>query len=550
MKREKEIKKMIKKIINIALAIALTASLAGCGSKSAARDAAGDSATAQSTAAQTAAVQEESSDQSDGIEDGSEGENTPQKVAESEQETSAESVEIPETPYVRDDGGVSIDVFAMDTYMNLLAYGDRAEEAVLAAAQEIHRIDDMLSTGNPESEISKLNAAGTGHVSEDTLYLIKESKTLYEETNGLFDIAIYPVMKLWGFPSQEYRVPTEEEIKTGLTLTDASKIAIGGAAAAAPESAAEGKAEAKTTAKTEEASKAKAEDADSKTAEAEKDKAKEDTAAKTADAEKDKAKAEGTEAAEAKNGEAEKEKAKTEDTAAKPEKATAPEAGDGGGATDQSAAAEEPAATDQPAAAATQETEAADKSAQTLVLFGASGMEIDLGGIAKGFTSSRVMEVFREYGIEHGLVSLGGNVQALGTKENGKPWRVAIQNPESELDYLGILDIEDKCVITSGGYERFFEKDGVRYHHIIDPRTGYPADSGIISATIISKDGTLADGLSTSLFIMGKDQAEKYWRKNADRFDYILEDEAGKLYVTEGAAAILTTEAEMEVVKK
>ena len=71
-----------------------------------------------------------------------------------------------------------------------------------------------------------------------------------------------------------------------------------------------------------------------------------------------------------------------------------------------------------------------------------------------------------------------------------------------------------------------------------------------ISATIISKDGTLADGLSTSLFIMGKDQAEKYWRKNADRFDYILEDEAGKLYVTEGAAAILTTEAEMEVVKK
>ena len=442
-----------------------------------------------------------------------------------------------------------VDVYAMTTPMQLKAYGEKAAEAVQAAAEEIVRLDKLLSVGNPESEISKLNAAGTGHVSEDTLYLIKESKTLYEETNGLFDIAIYPVMKLWGFPSQEYRVPTEEEIKTGLTLTDASKIAIGGAAAAAPESAAEGKAEAKTTAKTEEASKAKAEDADSKTAEAEKDKAKEDTAAKTADAEKDKAKAEGTEAAEAKNGEVEKEKAKTEDTAAKPEKATVPEAGDGGGVTDQPATAEEPAAADQPAAVA-QETEAADKSAQTLVLFGASGMEIDLGGIAKGFTSSRVMEVFREYGIEHGLVSLGGNVQALGTKENGKPWRVAIQNPESELDYLGILDIEDKCVITSGGYERFFEKDGVRYHHIIDPRTGYPADSGIISATIISKDGTLADGLSTSLFIMGKDQAEKYWRKNADRFDYILEDEAGKLYVTEGAAAILTTEAEMEVVKK
>ena len=160
------------------------------------------------------------------------------------------------------------------------------------------------------------------------------------------------------------------------------------------------------------------------------------------------------------------------------------------------------------------------------------------------------MEVFKEHGVKHGLVSLGGNVQALGSKENGKPWRVAIQNPESEMDYLGVLEIDNKCVITSGGYERFFEHAGVRYHHIIDPRTGYPADSGIISATIISDDGALADGLSTSLFIMGKDQAEKYWRSNADKFDYILEDKDGRLYVTEGVAGILTTEAETVVVKK
>lgn len=474
---------MIKKIINIVLAIALTAALAGCGSKSAAKDAAGDSAAAQSTAVQTAAVQDDASDQSDE----SNGENTPQQAAESEQEASADSIEIPETPYIRDDGGVSIDVFAMDTYMNLLAYGDRAEEAVLAAAQEIHRIDDMLSTGNPESEISKLNAAGTGSVSEDTLYLIKESKTLYDETGGLFDIAIYPVMKLWGFPTQQYRVPAAEEITDTLKLADASKIAIGGstASAAAPASAAEEK----TAAKSGAPAKEKAEETS-------------DGNAKTAE----------------ENKTTEAEKSAAENTGA--------------------------------AAAASQEADTAGNSVQTKVLFGASGMEIDLGGIAKGFTSSRVMEVFREHGIKHGLVSLGGNVQALGTKENGKLWRVAIQNPESELDYLGILDIEDKCVITSGGYERYFEKDGVRYHHIIDPRTGYPADSGIISATIISKDGTLADGLSTSLFIMGKDQAEKYWRKNADRFDYILEDENGKLYVTEGAAAILTTEVEMEVVKK
>ena len=217
-----------------------------------------------------------------------------------------------------------------------------------------------------------------------------------------------------------------------------------------------------------------------------------------------------------------------------------PEAGTAAGAAEAAAPAADPAA---------QNGAPADASNST-VAFAMPGMEIDLGGIAKGFTSSRVMEVFKEHGVKHGLVSLGGNVQALGSKENGKPWRVAIQNPESEMDYLGVLEVDDKCVITSGGYERFFEQEGVRYHHIIDPRTGYPADSGIISATIISKDGTLADGLSTSLFIMGKDQAEKYWRSKADKFDYILEDKDGRLYVTEGASGILTTDAEIVVVKK
>ena len=181
--------------------------------------------------------------------------------------------------------------------------------------------------------------------------------------------------------------------------------------------------------------------------------------------------------------------------------------------------------------------------------FGIPGMEIDLGGIAKGYTSSRVIEIFREHGIKHGLVSLGGNVQTLGSKKGGKPWRVAIQDPESEMEYLGVLEIEDKCVITSGGYERFFEQDGVRYHHIIDPRTGYPADSGLLSATIVSEDGTLADGLSTSLFIMGKEEAEKYWRAHPGTFDYILEDKDGVLYVTEGAAELLTTDNKTEVIR-
>ena len=110
----------------------------------------------------------------------------------------------------------------------------------------------------------------------------------------------------------------------------------------------------------------------------------------------------------------------------------------------------------------------------------------------------------KKTGLTSGLVNLGGNVQALGTKTDGSNWRVAVQSPDDTEDYLGVLSIRDKAVITSGGYERYFEQDGVTYHHIIDPKTGYPAENGLVSVTIVSSDGTLADGLSTSLFIMGE----------------------------------------------
>lgn len=404
----------------------------------------------------------------------------------------AEDIEIPEEPYVRDDGGVSMNVFAMDTYMTLLAYGEssdgdedgtaQAERAVRAAAEEIHSLDEMLSTGNPDSEISKLNAAGGGSASDVVIKLIRRSQQLRRETGGLFEIAIYPVMKLWGFPTQDYHVPEKEDLDKALKLADASAITIGQA---------------------------------------------------------------GTEAKDAKKAVS----ADTAGTAAGTAAAETGAAGRAGTAAGTKAEASGAAVSAVPAAGAEAAASGASKGSDTTVSFGIPGMEIDLGGIAKGYTSSRVMEIFKEQGIKHGLVSLGGNVQALGSKADGKPWRVAIQNPESDLDYLGILDIEGKCVITSGGYERFFIEDGVRYHHIIDPRTGYPADSGLLSATIISEDGTLADGLSTSLFIMGKEEAEKYWRAHPGTFDYILEDTDGTLYVTKGAAGLLTTEAKTVVVQ-
>nr|WP_243106058.1 FAD:protein FMN transferase [Butyricicoccus sp. OF13-6] len=178
-------------------------------------------------------------------------------------------------------------------------------------------------------------------------------------------------------------------------------------------------------------------------------------------------------------------------------------------------------------------------------------VQVDLGGIAKGYTSDRIMQVFADNGVTSGIVSLGGNVQVLGCKPDGSKWRVAVQDPNDEGENFAVVEIADEAVITSGGYQRYFEEDGATYHHIIDPRTGYPADSGVISSTIISHDGTLADGLSTSLFIMGVDDALDYWRAHSDEFDAILMDENGAVYVTDGIAdrCSLLEDRKMQVVR-
>ena len=184
------------------------------------------------------------------------------------------------------------------------------------------------------------------------------------------------------------------------------------------------------------------------------------------------------------------------------------------------------------------------------ISFDRDGMEIDLGGIAKGYTSAQIMQIYQDCGVTSGLVNLGGNVQALGCKTDGSKWKVAIQSPDDTEDYLGILEIENQAVITSGGYERYFEEDGVTYHHIIDPATGYPAENGLTSVTIVSDDGTLADGLSTSLFIMGKEKAEKFWKKYSDKFDVILLTDDDQLYVSEGIADDFQSDYKVNIMKK
>lgn len=158
-------------------------------------------------------------------------------------------------------------------------------------------------------------------------------------------------------------------------------------------------------------------------------------------------------------------------------------------------------------------------------------MEIDLGSVAKGYTGDQLIELFRDGGVTSALLNLGGNVQALGSKPDGSPWRIGIQDPLGE-DFLGVLSITDKAVITSGGYERFFKgDDGTVYWHIIDPKTGKPAKNGLISTTAIGPKGVYCDGLSTSLFIMGPEKAVAFWKEHKD-FDMILITEEKDILIT------------------
>lgn len=162
----------------------------------------------------------------------------------------------------------------------------------------------------------------------------------------------------------------------------------------------------------------------------------------------------------------------------------------------------------------------------------ADGMEIDLGSVAKGYAGSQVIADWKAQGVTSALLNLGGNVHALGAKPDGSPWRIAIADP-LENGNLGVMDITDKAVITSGGYERYFEENGETYWHIIDPKTGLPADSGLISVTVVGTDGVLCDALSTALFVMGLEEAADLWR-TSNNFEAVFVAEDGSVTVTEG----------------
>ena len=293
--------------------------------------------------------------------------------------------------------------FAMDTVMQLCAYGPAAEDALAQAEAEIYRLEGVLSCRDEQAALARLNETGGGTAGEETAALLQTALTLCEQTGGAYDPALGALSEAWGFSTGAYRVPEPDALAEAMQSSGAGLVQLDGISV-------------------------------------------------------------------------------------------------------------------------------------TLT----NGAQLDLGGIAKGYAAGRVRTILREAGVTSAIISLGGNVAAVGKKPDGSAWTVGLQDPDRPEAYFGTVSIEDACVVTSGAYQRYFEENGQLYHHIIDPATGRPAESGLTSVTVVADgaagNGTMCDALSTALFVMGEDRALELWRSGVYDFDLILVTEDGRLLATAGIA--------------
>ena len=253
----------------------------------------------------------------------------------------------------------------MGTIWEVVSPSKQASAIVFAEAL---RIEQLLSKYIPLSEISQLNRLGKSKVSSDTFYIIKKSQEIYRLSQGAFDITVAPLVDLWGFSDQNFRIPRDENIRAALKLVGSDKIIL--------------------------------------------------------------------------------------------------------------------------------------QQNNNVVEFKIPGMRIDLGGIAKGYALDCAVNKLKENNINNCLINAGGQIYALGDKFK-TPWKIAIQGT-GKSEFAGSYTLKNKSASTSGNYEQFFFKNGLRYCHIIDPRTGYPAQTQIASVTVIADYGIIADALSTAIFVLGK----------------------------------------------
>ena len=171
------------------------------------------------------------------------------------------------------------------------------------------------------------------------------------------------------------------------------------------------------------------------------------------------------------------------------------------------------------------------------------GAQLDLGGIAKGYAADLLRAQLEKEGVTSATLDLGGDVFVMGRKTDGSDWRIAVKDPADTESYLGVVSAADKFIVTSGVYERYFEENGVRYHHILDPKTGCPAESGLVSVTVLCKNGAWADALSTACFVLGPDGALALRDDLADQwtdFELILATDDGRVLYTDGLADAFT----------
>ncbi len=168
------------------------------------------------------------------------------------------------------------------------------------------------------------------------------------------------------------------------------------------------------------------------------------------------------------------------------------------------------------------------------------GMKIDLGGIGKGCSAEKVIGLLREHSVSDALVGFGGSIACIGTPKDGEAWSVGIRNPFDTSDVVGTLKVTDCIISVSGAYERYFESDGKRYHHILNPKTGYPAESDIESVAVISKSGAVSDALSTALFVMGSEEALGLYESGIYDFEAVMVMKNRDLIVTRGLEGVFT----------
>ncbi|WP_347460529.1 FAD:protein FMN transferase [Clostridium sp. DMHC 10] len=167
---------------------------------------------------------------------------------------------------------------------------------------------------------------------------------------------------------------------------------------------------------------------------------------------------------------------------------------------------------------------------ENTVKFSKENMKIDLGGIAKGYAADRATQIYKQNNVNAAFINLGGNVMVFGEKPDNSDWSVGVQEPfKSRGEIIGVVNITNESVVTSGNYVRYFEDKGVKYHHIIDPRTGYPVDSNLMSVTVISQNSMEGDALSTAAFVLGDKEGMQLIKNYGVKAIFITKDKKVKI---------------------